>query len=481
MNRKIIVPKIPRAIAGISLALALAALTGCGLGVAGPGTASSAAPIVAAKPVATGSAFGGRQAITGATVQLWGVGTTGYGSASTSLTFTYNASTVSAVTSDGSGVGGNITNANNTLPAGSFTLSPGGTPLYSCPSSDLVYMTITGGNSGGGGNNANSVIASGLGSCATLSSTQPFVFVNELTTVATAYALARFSNSYSAIGAPSTNLTGLAAAFAAINKLVNTSTGQLAGPALPTGATLPTAEMNSLGNILAYCVNSTGTTTGAGDGTPCGSLFLDTKPTGSSAPTDTFGAAVDIALNPVNSSIFGLTTSNGPYQSTLTSTPNNWMIGVNYTGAGLNAPNSLALDSSGNVWLANGGSGANSVSELSNTGAAISTSSGYTAGPLSAPSALAFDLSGNLWVANKTGNNVTEFAAGNPSSATNYTGTANISAPTGVAVDGLGNVWVANSGVNSVTELSSSTGALVGNYASIAGLSTPNAIAVNAH
>jgi DNA-binding beta-propeller fold protein YncE len=53
----------------------------------------------------------------------------------------------------------------------------------------------------------------------------------------------------------------------------------------------------------------------------------------------------------------------------------------------LNAPSSVAIDASGNVWLAN--SGNNSLTELNSTGAAISVSNGYLGGGLSQPIAIA--------------------------------------------------------------------------------------------
>src|SRR5665213_3481559 len=70
-----------------------------------------------------GIAHGGLQAITGATVQLYAVGTTG----------------------DGSGTGGNASNNHNSYAAGSFNI----TGDYTCPSATtLVYITVTGGNPG---------------------------------------------------------------------------------------------------------------------------------------------------------------------------------------------------------------------------------------------------------------------------------------------------------------------------------------------
>jgi hypothetical protein len=78
-----------------------------------------------------------------------------------------------------------------------------------------------------------------------------------------------------------------------------------------------------------------------------------------------------------------------------------------YIGTPISTPTGLAIDGSGNVWVSNAGV---SISEWSNSGAAISASAGYK-GPqvsgspiLSNPESIAIDGSGDVWVgnANKT-------------------------------------------------------------------------------
>src|ERR1700722_15377002 len=80
-----------------------------------------------------GSVHGGQQPVTGATIQLYTVGTSGDGSAATPLLTTI------VTTSDGSGLmnaNANAGNAFNTMPAGSFTV----TGLYTClPLNAYVY------------------------------------------------------------------------------------------------------------------------------------------------------------------------------------------------------------------------------------------------------------------------------------------------------------------------------------------------------
>jgi streptogramin lyase len=134
-----------------------------------------------------------------------------------------------------------------------------------------------------------------------------------------------------------------------------------------------------------------------------------------------------------------------------------------YTGGGLNeGVGSIAVDASGNVWAPNEGTLLNlafNLSELSGGGTPISSSTGYTGGGLNAPYAIAFDGSGNVWVANAGSDFVglpgvwagglSEFSgSGTPiSPSTPYTG-GNIIAgegiPNGIAVDSSGNVWLAS-------------------------------------
>jgi secreted PhoX family phosphatase len=102
-------------------------------------------------------------------------------------------------------------------------------------------------------------------------------------------------------------------------------------------------------------------------------------------------------------------------------TTNNGGTSANYSGGGLSAPVSLAVDGAGYVWIAN--SGNNTVSEFTNARSAISGTAGYgssyvTAEALNAPSAVAIDQTGGVWVTNKSGNTVTHiFGAAAPTAA----------------------------------------------------------------
>jgi streptogramin lyase len=369
----------------------------------------------------TGMVHGGQQGVSGATIQLYAAGATGYGSAGTPLL-------TKTVTSNG---------------AGSFSI----TLDYSCPTpTTQVYIVATGGNPGlaMGTNNTALAMMAALGPCGSLTSST-FIFIDEVTTVASVYALAPFMSAGGGtkLGTSSTNAPGLTNAFLTVNNLVNTAQGTAPGPSLPAGATAPTAELNTLADLLSLCVNTSGPA-GA-----CTTLFNDATPSGLGAPTNTIDAMLDIALNPGHnvSTLYNLVTGIVPFEPTLTAAPNDWTMAINYVGGGLNAPQSIAVDGSGNVWVANAGTGANSISKFSSGGSAISGALGYTGGGLSLPWGIAVDTSGNVWVTDAitTGGALSKFSSSGAalSGTTGYTGNG-LSDPFGLAVNGAGVVWTAN-------------------------------------
>jgi streptogramin lyase len=369
----------------------------------------------------SGSVYGGQQPVYGATIQLYAVAATPKGTAAPLISAT-------------------VTTAQD----GTFTI----TGDYSCAGNPLVYIVATGGNPGGGTNTALSLMAA-LGPCNNLTPST-FISINELTTVASVYALAPFMSSYTNVGAASTNATGIANAFQTVKSLVNTAAGTAPGLGLPSNGTVPTTELFTLADILSSCVNSTGT------GSPCTSLFSAATPSGGSAPTDTIGAALNIATYPGNNvaTLFSLSAANPPFPPTLATAPNDWTLAVKYADPSLVSPYGLAVDAAGNVWVTNE-SGA-SVTELSPVGAVLSGAAGFTGGGLLGPKGIAIDTSGNAWIANAGGSSVVELSpAGSVLSGTGGFTAGGIDAPVALALDSQSNVWVANFSGNSVTVLSS--------------------------
>jgi len=387
-------------------ALSLAALlTGCGVGT----LAAPVGPATVAGTQINGTIHGGQNPVKQASVQLYAVGTSGYGSASSPLG--------TAATTD-----------NN----GHFSIASG----YTCPSGGLVYVVATGGDAGSG-TNANLKMMSTLGVCPVSSDT---VSINELTTVASVWALSPFMAGPTNIGSLSTPqaLAGIAAAFADVNTLVSVPLGTSPGTAAPTNATVPTAAIYTIANILAACINTSGT---AGSNTSCSTLFTKTK-VGSTTPTDTLTAAMNIAQHPATNvgPLYLLGAALAPYQTALSMQPSDFTLAVTFTG-NMSAPSALAADSAGNIWIAN--KTGNTITELSQNGTLIS-GTGYV-NRLNAPSAVAFDPNGNLWVTN-SGNNTLSVLYGTAPLAMNlspFSG-GSMSSPNGIAFDSLGHGWVSN-------------------------------------
>jgi len=413
-----------------------------------------------------GQVHGGQQPISGAHVYMYAASTAAYGGngiTASSSNASRSLLTVATGHTDGKGLHYVTTNAE-----GSFDINGD----FACTPKTQVYLYSTGGNpqlSGvgvAGTLNSAATLLAVVGDCAsaTPSAAFPnatFVSLNEVSTVAAAYALAGFATDPLHIGAPSAvtghalSGTGLANAFNTALNIVNQASG-LPNPTFPLNskATVPVTTINTIADILAACVNSNGTGSSG-----CGTLFTNT--TYGTKPTDTATAAINIAQHPGTnvSALIALATSTSPFQSTLSSA-NDFSLGINYTGGGLGAPLAIAIDGSGNAWVAN--VAVNSVTEISSAGVFLSGSSGYTGGALNGPYGVALDDSGNAWVSNIQGNSVTKLSSTGAalSGANGYTGSG-LDEPQGIAIDGLGDVWVANV-FSAVTKLSSGGAVLSG-------------------
>jgi hypothetical protein len=428
-------------------------LTGCG-------GLNSTVPVVKQGAALHGNVHGGQQPIIGATIQLYATGSSGYGSAYSS----YPPGSMSL-----------LTKVVTTDAGGSFNI----TGDYQCPSPTTgVYLVATGGQPGGPTSAANSSIAlmSALGPCGLLSSST-YIEINEITTVASVWALSPFMAGIANIGTSANNPLGLANAFATVNKLADISTGIVPGPALPAGAIVPGDKIDEIADILAACINTTGDT---GPGTACDMLFTATTVNGLK-PSDTITAAMNMAQHPDHgTSLTRIVVPTPPFPSKLATLADFGLV-ITYSGGGLSKPSGIATDLSGNVWVAN--SGGDSVTKLDAQGSDttdasgfLSGATGYKMGPLSAPAGLALDQSGNAWVAN--GNStVTEISA-NGATGTLFNG-GGINLPSGIAIDSSSNVWVANSGGGSrVTKITPGTTPIYANYSGSA-FSVPTAIAID--
>jgi hypothetical protein len=316
-----------------------------------------------------------------------------------------------------------------------------------------------------------------LGPCGELGP-NTFIIVNELTTVASIWALSPFMSSIAGLGTTPGNITGLTNAFATVNKLVNISGGNLPGPALPPGATIPTQKMNLLADILANCINSAGGIA-TDTSTPCGALFSAATVNGM-APTDTISAALNLAQNlDLGTSLSASVVPTAPFQPIPKSAPSDFALVITYSGGALSMPSSVAADGSGNLWVTNVGN--NSVSKLDAIGASatdatgfLSGTTGFTTGPLSGPTAIAIDQSGFAWVTNGDNNTVAKISA--DGSASNVFQGGGLNTPSSVSIDSGGNAWITNHSGASVTLIN--TSGSLSNFTG-GGIASPSAIAIN--
>jgi hypothetical protein len=429
----------------------------------------------------SGNVFSGTTAVSGATVTMYAAGTGGYGLGSTAIS--------TPVT----------TNA-----AGNFTLQ------YECPTpGSQIYLVASGGNPGlaAGTNNTNMALMTALGTCSTVTAnTSLTLTVNEVTTVASVWALQQFMASptvNTTQGVPmigtsaktyngvQTGIIGLQNAFGMVNNMVSVVTGSAATPP-NTWSTPETTRINSVADILVTCDGTNPATSNS-----CSTLMTDATPTSQTKAVDTIQAAWYIAENPGNNvtNLYKLipTTPAPPFADLGASAPNDFTIAVNlaptYSASGtttfaVNTPHYVAIDAYGNAWLSNvhgtsgykntyGAGAPAGVVELAPNGNVLmnpvgtftaSTTGGtysqFTSKPSTTvtynqPRMIAIDTGNNAWVANYSASSGTP-AAGSVAFFTGSTGvgiagSANGgyfvgNSPWGIAIDGHNNVYVSNTG-----------------------------------
>jgi hypothetical protein len=446
-------------------------LTGCAL-------QQTAAPTPESGIKLKGNVHGGQQPIVGAHVYLFAANTTGYGGlgiaasgANTSLSL-LNATSTGLADSIGAYV---TTDAN-----GGFTI----TGDYNCTPNSQVYLYALGGNPGAGVNSAAGLLAA-LGSCPSSGSflaSLPFIQVNEVTTIAAAYAMAGFATDATHVSSSGTPLaqTGIANAFANATNLADITTGNALAITPAGNGTVPQSTINTLADILASCINSTGPAS-----TPCSTLLSTALANGASGtqPTDTATATINIAHNPALNiaTLYALVTPQPPFVPNLATAPYDFSILLVFKGGGLGTAQSIAIDRAGNAWIASQDS---PVVELSSSGAFLSGATGFSGGNPWGTLGIAIDLSEDAWITNSYGNDVAKFSSSGSvlSGASGFT-SGGITSPGEVAIDASGDAWITGYSFNdqaNVVKLSSSGAALSGAYGySGGGLSFPLAIGID--
>ncbi|MCU1248109.1 MAG: hypothetical protein JWQ49_1138 [Edaphobacter sp.] len=457
---------------------------------AGCSNMSSTAPAVNSLSTAatlSGKVHGGNQPVIGAAVTLWFAG--------------QGAPAILAATT-------------TTDSTGSFSFAKdtagghdGTTSSWSCPTnvgSPLVYVLSQGGNTQNNGQVAQTNSAAAFmalyGDCNSITGAN-FVYMSEVTTVATMAAVQQFFNpadhSLKADGTGQqrlimlnlpntvTILADAATGLANASKSLSATGGGSIAPGVALTATPETAKINTLANIISACVNGADATAAA-----CGSLFSAAVPptpnttnlNGGNFPTatDTLQALFYILTNPTNSNttnlstLFGLQPAVGaPYVPSLSAAPTDWTIGVSYASTGasnacgtgnfISSPTDVNIDALDNVWFGNAQTGGN-LSAISAAGAPLycvnfDAGASATGGTIDANSVGPNNYSPNVWFAGPSTmyryNPITKATLAFPVGVT----------PLAITADGAGNVYF--------TAVAGTTGSL---YTLPAGATTPTAV-----
>ncbi|MGD0737797.1 MAG: choice-of-anchor D domain-containing protein, partial [Terracidiphilus sp.] len=145
-------------------------------------------------------------------------------------------------------------------------------------------------------------------------------------------------------------------------------------------------------------------------------------------------------------------------------------------GGGFTHPNDVAVDSGGNIYVADTNNSA--VKEMP-AGCASSSCVTTLGGGFSSPNGVAVDGSGNVYVADTSNSAVKEMPAGCASSSCVTTLGGGFFFPYGVAVDGSGNVYVAEPLSNAVVEMPAGCASSSCVTALGGGFEGPNSVAVD--
>jgi streptogramin lyase len=142
-----------------------------------------------------------------------------------------------------------------------------------------------------------------------------------------------------------------------------------------------------------------------------------------------------------------------------------------------NSPYGVAVDGSGNVFVADYGN--NAVEEILAAGG-YTTVNALAAGNFSGPTGVAVDGSGNVFVTDLSSNPVKEIlGAGGYTTVNTLAATYSFNSPYGVAVDGSGNVFVADYGNSAVEEILAAGGYTTVNTLAAGNFIGPSGLAVD--
>jgi hypothetical protein len=359
-----------------------------------------------------------------------------------------------------------------------------------------------------------------------------YVYMNEVSTTATAYAFAGFVSSTAHpqtgldefhIGSSGTaqatlgiqhaaltagnlyDITGsnITTSYAGEGHIARTTT---VGSNSTTTATVPQALIDTIGNILAACVDSNNTfvitsapgvspITSSGAQSPqCTALFQHatdngatdtttynyTLPATGRQPFNIAQAAFSMANFPqgggtgtTNSSgvqtittqtpalattwvtaLYNIPSGNVPFTpnnvSTSAGVPDSWVIPISYNNATLQTPYRMAIDSQGSFWVV-GGTAAGNTADYAVKFDAFGVQQASVTG-VDEGTSIAIDISDNAWVT--SGANSTLQKISSTGTVTQLT-PAGLNAPYAIAIDNTGAPWFGNETGTSVVKLTS--------------------------
>lgn len=375
----------------------------------------------------------------------------------------------------GTGVGGTVTAVNGKT----LTLSQNNT----APGSGAAVTF------GAPVNNTAIVQMAGLGQCpaaGNLAAQVPYLTINEVTTVAFAYAMGGFGSNAFNISSNAANstasATGIANAMLNAGNIVNVQWGQAPTTANGNANSInPQAKIYSLADILATCVNTSNAVS-----TSCASLFNYATNAQGTQPTDEATAIFNIVHSPTQNvaNIWNLSSSTPVFAPTLSGQPTDWTMPVVYQGV-VGTPVNIAFDASGDAWI---GDQAKGVVKIGPQGA-VSTITGnwllftFIPLPFGTISGVAVAPNGAIWAVDSTWNVVDILnSAGTVTTTIEFSG--NLSGPAAIAFDKSGNAFVVNETAGTVSIFNSS-GALAtqdtcqNGSCNVGGLNKPNWIAVD--
>lgn len=296
----------------------------------------------------------------------------------------------------------------------------------------VLYAIATGGDAGHGANSAIALMSAfGTGS----NYTSPVV-IDELTTIASVWSMRAFIHPGPSIFGLSPGLQNAALTVTNLADLAHGQSSALLSSSAPD-------KLNTLANLLAACVGSSGASS-----SDCAGLFSNATPPAQTPPSDTIAAAIDIANNPALNlaQLFAISSHSSVYAPAYTQPPYNWLVALNLP-AGVLIPTVVAIDSSGAIWVGGREPG---VAKLLPPGVPA-PGSPFTGGGLEGnlTEAMAIDPGGHAWILNDypattiseldSDGNAISPASGYPLVTNQY-----LPQPGFIAADQSGNVWITN-------------------------------------